>query len=285
MDPIAVFRTIWQHRLVAIPIVILTAMAAVYVYQFAPRSYEATSSYALINPDIPSQTDVLKNPELGKLNPKNPYLRSSNPSLIVQVLLTKLNDSSTADILVSQGLGNQYTVSRGLGDNSGFLVDIAGEGETPEKAIALTTELGKLLQEYLYDAQKVNGADDTYLFSSIAVATPDKATEKFSSRLRALIVVFLGGVVLMFGAVSVARSSAVAKEKRLLHAGVAEPGGRTKRRRGGSAPKTDGTPASSTPAAATRASTQAAKNAVKDQVTADSSADEVPGHRLSRVRG
>lgn len=228
MDPIAVFRTIWQHRIVAVPIVVLTALAAIYVYQFAPRSYESSATYAMINPDIPTEVDVVKNPQLGNLNPKNPYLRSSDPSLIVQVMLTKMNDSSTAELLASQSLSDEYSVSRGVGGINGFLVDITGEGETPEKSIATTQALGKLLQQYLYDAQKVNGADDAYLFSSIVVATPDKATEQFSSRLRALIVVFLGGVVMMFGAVSVARSMAVNKERRQLLTG--EPEERAKRR-------------------------------------------------------
>lgn len=228
MDPIAVFRTIWQHRIVAVPIVVLTALAAIYVYQFAPRSYESSATYAMINPDIPTEVDVVKNPQLGNLNPKNPYLRSSDPSLIVQVMLTKMNDNSTAELLASQGLGDEYSVSRGVGGINGFLVDITGEGETPEMSIATTQALGKLLQQYLYDAQKVNGADDAYLFSSIVVATPDKATEQFSSRLRALIVVFLGGVVTMFGAVSVARSMAAAKERRQLLPG--EPEERARRR-------------------------------------------------------
>lgn len=230
MDPIAVFRTIWQHRIVAIPIVLLTALASIYVYQFAPRSYESSATYAMINPDIPTELDVVKNPQLGDLNPKNPYLRSSDPSLIVQVMLTKMNATSTADLLAAQDLGDHYTVSRGVGGINGFLVDITGEGETPEKSMATTLALGKLLQQYLYDAQKVNGADDAYLFSSIVVATPDKATEQFSSRLRALIVVLLCGGVLMFGAVSVARSMAVARERRKLLS--TKPEGRANSRRG-----------------------------------------------------
>jgi hypothetical protein len=233
MDPLAVFRTIWQHRIVAIPIAVLTALAAIYVFQFAPRSYESSSTFAMINPDIPSELDVIKHPELDNLNTKNPYLRSSDPSLIVQVLLTRLNDESTADKLVERGLSDQYTVSRGVGGVNGFLVDITGEGDTPENSIATTQALGQLLQEYLYDAQKVNGADDVYLFSSIVVDTPDKATEQFSSRLRALIVVFLGGVVMMFGAVSMARSMGAAKERRQLFSGHAGGGRRHEKGAGG----------------------------------------------------
>jgi hypothetical protein len=214
VDPIAVLRTLWQHRLVSVPILILTFASALYVFQFAPRSYESSATYAMINPDIPTQQDIVKNPDLGKLNNKNPYLRSSDPSLIVQVLLTRLNDTSMADKLKDQGLSADYTVSRGVGGINGFLVDITGIAETPEKSFATTRALGKMLENYLYDAQKVNGADDTYLFSSIVVASPDKATEQFSSRLRSLIAIFLTGVVLMFGAVSIARSVSVSRNRR-----------------------------------------------------------------------
>ncbi|MCX2750278.1 hypothetical protein OOZ51_21085 [Arthrobacter sp. MI7-26] len=188
----------------------------------------------MINPDIPTQLDIAKNPELEKLNSKNPYLRSSDPSLIVQVLLTRLNDSSVADLLKEQGLSSDYTVSRGVGGINGFLVDITGIADTPEKSFATTRTLGSMLEKDLHDAQKVNGADDSYLFSSILVAPPDKATEQFSSRLRSLIAVFLAGVVLMFGGVSIAHSVSVSRNRR----GGRAPAVETKRRerRGGKPP-------------------------------------------------
>jgi len=216
MDPVAVFRTIWQQRRIAIPIVLLTAVAALYVFAFAPRTYESSATYAIVNPDIPTGADIAKNPQLGNLNTKNPYLRSSDPSLIVQVMLTQLNDTSTADLLVSKGLSRDYTASRGVGGINGFLVDITGTGTTPEESISTTKALGKLMQTYLYDAQKVNGADDAYLFSSIVVATPDKASEQFSSRLRSLIVVLLCGAVLLFGTISVTRSVDAARKRKEL---------------------------------------------------------------------
>ncbi|WP_457964483.1 chain-length determining protein [Arthrobacter sp. D1-29] len=277
MDPIAVVRTIWQHRIVSIPILVLTALAALYIFEFAPRSYESSSTFAMINPDIPSELDIIKHPELKDLNNKNPYLRSSDPSLIVQVLLTRLNDRSTADLLVEQGLSDQYTVSRGVGGLNGFLVDITGEGETPEKSIATTQALGQLLQEYLREAQKVNGADDLYLFSALVVATPDKAKEQFSSRLRALIVVFLCGVVTMFGSVSVARSMAAARERRLLLSDDA--GGRRKRRK--SAP--DSSTVQEPPP--TRGSMALTGQAQIDLgLDEPKTLDALPGHHLSGVK-
>ncbi|MEW1823711.1 chain-length determining protein [Arthrobacter sp. NPDC080031] len=213
MNPKEVIRTLWRHRLVSVPILLLTLASALYVFQFAPRSYETSATYAMINPDIPTQLDIVKHPELEKLNSKNPYLRSSDPSLIVQVLLTRLNDSSVADKLKEQGLSSDYTVNRGVGGTNGFLVDITGIADTPEKSFATTRTLGVMLEKDLYDAQKIDGADDSYLFSSILVAPPDKATEQFSSRLRSLIAVLLAGVVLMFGAVSIARSVSVSRNR------------------------------------------------------------------------
>lgn len=230
MNPTEVLRTLWQHRLVSIPVLLLTLASALYIFQFAPRSYETSSTYAMINPDIPTQLDMVKNPQLGKLNSKNPYLRSSDPSLIVQIILTRLNDGSVADKLKEQGLSSDYTVSRGIGGINGFLVDITGVADTPEKSFATTRALGSLLEKDLREAQKVNGADDTYLFTSILVAPPDKATEQFSSRLRSLIAVFLTGMVLMFGAVSIAHSVTVSRRRRGAHGGTPE--ARTKRRAG-----------------------------------------------------
>jgi len=83
VDPIAVLKTLWQHRFVSLPVLLLTFAAAIYIFQFAPRSYESSSTYALINPDIPTAQEVEKKPALEQLNKKNPYLRSSDPSLIV----------------------------------------------------------------------------------------------------------------------------------------------------------------------------------------------------------
>ncbi|WP_423181554.1 chain-length determining protein [Arthrobacter sp. NyZ413] len=215
MDPLAVLKTIWHHKFAALPVVFVTLIAAVYVFQFAPRSYESTMTYAVINPSIPTDADKIANPALKKLNSSNPYLRASDPTLVVQVLITRLKDTSTADDLASKGLSKQYDVVRGaIGGQNSFLVDITGDASTPAQSIATTKRLGELLTEDLSSIQKIDGADDAYLFTSLVVATPDKATEQFSSRLRSLIGVLVGGLVLMFGAVSIARGRAKARQRR-----------------------------------------------------------------------
>ncbi len=214
MDPLAVLKTMWHHKLIVLPVLLITLIAGVYVFQFAPRSYQTTMTYALINPSPPSQADIEKKPDLGKLNSNNPYLRSSDPSLIVQVVITRLSDGSTGDQLAKEGLGSDYTVSRGVGGQNGFLIDITGIGSSPEASNVLVRKLGAYLEQDLSEIQKVNGADSAYLYTPLVVAPPDKPVEQFSSRLRSLIVVLLGGIVLMFAAVSFARALDAARMRK-----------------------------------------------------------------------
>jgi capsular polysaccharide biosynthesis protein len=219
MDPLAVIKALWHHKLVVLPVLILTAFAAVYVYSFAPRSYEARATYAIVNPKIPSASDLEREPQLLDLNSDNPYLRSSDSSLIAQVVATRLKDDSTGDALVRQSLSTDYSVER---PPNSFLIDVSAVSENKETATATVRALGTRMEEDLRQIQLVNGAADRFLFTSLLVTSPDNATELFSSRLRSLIVVVVGGLVLTFGAVSAARALETARNK-------SRPDGRPKR--------------------------------------------------------
>lgn len=219
MDPLAVIKALWHHKLVVLPVLILTAFAAVYVYSFAPRSYEARATYAIVNPKLPSASDLERDPQLLDLNSDNPYLRSSDSSLIAQVVATRLKDDSTGDALLRQSLSTDYSVER---PPNSFLIDVSAVSENKETATATVRALGTRMEEDLRQIQVVNGAADRFLFTSLMVTSPDNATELFSSRLRSLIVVVVGGLVLTFGAVSAARALETARNK-------SRPDGRPKR--------------------------------------------------------
>ncbi|TQS91531.1 chain-length determining protein [Arthrobacter sp. TS-15] len=210
MDPIAVLKTLWHHKVFVLPVLFLTAFAAVYMYSYAPRSYEALTTYAIVNPKIPSSQEIEKDPALGALNTDNPYLRSADSSLITQVITTRLNDASTSEALDKAGLATDYKVER---PSAAFLVEISAVSDSEDIALDTVRALGTRLEQELHTIQTVNGASDRYLFTSLVVAVPDKATEQFSSRLRSLIVVVVAGLVLTLGAVSLARSVESARER------------------------------------------------------------------------
>lgn len=205
MDPMSVLKTMWRHKAYVLPVLLLTLLAVGYVFQFGPRSYEANMSFAMVNPQVPTETELLEHPELAELNSDNPYLRSSDPALISDVLITRLSDRSMMESLEDAGLSPDYTVARSANGN-GFVIDIVGVATAPEDAVATTRALGDVLVSELRAIQTVNGADDTYLFTALAISSPDRAEEQFSSRLRSVILVALGGGVLLFGAISLARS-------------------------------------------------------------------------------
>jgi len=214
MDPLTVLRTVWHHKMVVIPVMLITLLAAAYVFQFGPRNYESTLSYALVNPKLPTEKEIDTHPELGALNSDNPFLRSSDPALITEVLIARLNSKEMGKTLEDSGLSSDYSVARGLNGN-GFVVTIAGTSDSESLAYETTKALGKVFEENLRAVQKVNGAEDRFLFTAFVVNPSDKATEQFSSRLRSVIMVLLGGAVLMFGAVSLARSLETMRSRRV----------------------------------------------------------------------
>lgn len=213
MDPLTVIRTMWHHKAFVLPVVLAVLIAAGYVFQFGPRYFESSMSYALVNPKSPTDAELEANPELVNLNRDNPFLRSSDPSLITEVVIARLGSSQTSAKLDAAGLSTDYTVGKGINGN-GFVVSITGNGESEEEALATTRAVGELLQDELRGVQKINNADDRFLFAALVVNSADKATEQFSSRLRSVIMVLLGGSVLMFGAVAFARSLEASRTRR-----------------------------------------------------------------------
>jgi hypothetical protein len=195
------------------PVVLMTLLAGVYVMFFAQRTYEAAMTYALITPRVPSAAELQSNPDLAKINGDNPYLRSPDSSLLSQVLITKLGGQGTADGLRQRGLGTEYTVAQASNLGSGMLLQLSASGKSPEQAVATVRELASVLTSTLHELQKVNGADDAYLFAAVPVDGPGEAKEIFSSRLRTLIIVLVGGAFLVFAAVSIARSAELARER------------------------------------------------------------------------
>lgn len=201
MDPLAVLRTIWRQKWFALPALMLAVGAAVFVYLEGPRTYDSTQSFALANPNVPSEKEIDADPSLLELNSDNPYLRSSDPNLVANVVITRLNSKETADNLERRGLSTDYVVNSGaLG--GGLVVSISASGDTPGESLEAVTELGGLMTSYLHDLQTVNGADERYLFTAIMVAAPSEPVEQLSSRLRTVVVVAIAGVVLVFGAIS-----------------------------------------------------------------------------------
>lgn len=218
MSPVSVLKMLWHHKFSMLSVLLLTLVAGSYVYFFAPRTYSAFSIYVLVNPKPPTPEQLLKDPALAALNSDNPYLRSADSSLITQVMVTRLSSGDTADAIKSAGLSPDYTITLPSTSGAGQLIRLEATGSSPASAISTAELLGQRLTGELRSTQKVNGADDLYLFTALQIDPPNKATEQYSSRLRSLVVVLIAGVILTFAAVSVARAVESSRVARARHA-------------------------------------------------------------------
>ncbi|GGF90421.1 hypothetical protein GCM10007304_00380 [Rhodococcoides trifolii] len=202
MDPMAVLRVLWRHKMIAAPFVVLTFVAFVVALFFGPRSYEASSTYAMITPQVPSPQEVEANPDLA-FESDNPYLRSADPTLALQAARTRLQSAEVTESLQAAGLSTDFTVGTGLATSAQILT-ITASSATAEVAVATAVQLGKDLQEQIREVQVVAGGSERFLISVQAIDTPTSASERISSRLRNAVVVGMGSLVLLFGAVSLA---------------------------------------------------------------------------------
>ncbi|KAA0977553.1 hypothetical protein FQ154_07470 [Paeniglutamicibacter gangotriensis] len=208
MDPLTVLSTLWRHKWTAIPVIMLTLAACAYVYLYAPRTYEASMSYALAAPDVPSEYELEQNKDLAKLNSDNPYLRTGDSSLLSQVVIAKLSDLVVVEALEADGLGTEFTIAPIANLGMG-LVKITATANTPEIAVKTAQTLGDKFTSTIKSTQEVNSADPSYLYTALPVQGPGPAQELYSSRLRSLIMVGIAGAVLLFGLVSISQSLAL----------------------------------------------------------------------------
>ena len=80
MDLISIFRAVWRHKLVTIPVILLTCLAAFYVIAIKAPIYQASASFALVYPPgPPTAAQIVANPKLAKINPANPLAGVRRP--------------------------------------------------------------------------------------------------------------------------------------------------------------------------------------------------------------
>ncbi|WP_020107877.1 hypothetical protein [Nocardia sp. 348MFTsu5.1] len=205
MNPLSLFKTLWAHKLIAIPMVLLIVGACGYALFFGPRSYESSASYVLITPGMPSESQMEADPSLAQ-KADNPYLRAVDPSLAAQVVVARLGAADIGDALVGANLSADYAVLPASEFGSGQIIRVSSSADTPEKAEATTARLGEMLESELRSIQVKNGGDPSYYLTAQAITSPAAAVERVSSRLRTVAFIGIAGVVLLFGAVSFARA-------------------------------------------------------------------------------
>jgi hypothetical protein len=204
MDLLLISRKIWRYRLVTLPVIALTLFGVFYVLAIKTPEYKVSSSYVLINPPPPpTADDIARNPNLGRINPNNPYTRFSDPSVIVSLMSSSLSNESARRDLASAGADPRYTVAPDLQlGYSSLVVEVTGVGSTAQGAVHTAEVVGAALTRELDRMQVSQGVDPHYMIRAQRVVAPDSPTQQVSSTLRPLVGVFAMGAILLLLAVS-----------------------------------------------------------------------------------
>jgi len=216
MDLLNIFSTLRRHKIILLVILLLTAVGCAYVVLGIPPQYQTQAQYVLVEPPAaPSEADIQANPELGKLNSNNPYLRMPNPSIVVDVLAQRVSSDTIRQALIDAGADRDYEIASTNAIGSGLVIQITGTGTSADAATRTLQLVTDRMEVELKAMQKVNGADDRFLFQALPVSPATPPLRKVTGTLRSLIAVAAAGVVFLFGAVSIAEAIPGRRKRRV----------------------------------------------------------------------
>jgi capsular polysaccharide biosynthesis protein len=223
MDLISIFRAVWRHKLVTIPVILLTCLGAFYVVAIKAPVYEASASFALVYPPAPpTQAQIAADPKLAKINTSNPLLGYSDPSAVTQIVISLVGAPSSQQALVKAGAGTQYQIVPSAGSTQ--IMSITGVGSTPQAAVLSANLVTQAAKNALHQVQANQGVNPRYMITSYQLVVPNQAAQKLSGKLRSLVAVLGLGVLLLFIGISIAEAIGKGKDKRQVESSTAAGG-------------------------------------------------------------
>jgi capsular polysaccharide biosynthesis protein len=218
MDLLSIVNSLWRHKIIAIPVIIFTAMAAFYIVKLKPPVYQVSASVLLANPPGPAtQAQIAQNPELKNINPYNAFAGYGNLQVVADILIEVLTSPASQSALTQAGVDPRYTVALSTDYGDPPIIDITGEGASAQKAILSANVISATIKADLVHLQLGEGIASHYNITAINLVTPTQARPSSSGKLRSLIAVLGLGLILLFVAVSV--TDGIERRKRDSSAG------------------------------------------------------------------
>jgi capsular polysaccharide biosynthesis protein len=217
MDLLALFTTLRRHKLIVLVVALLMIGGDGYVAFGIPAQYESQAQYVLIAPPAaPTDNAIQRDPSLAKVNANNPYLRLPNPAVVVDILAQRVSGDTVRRQLISKGADKDYTITSTNAIGSGLVIDIVGTGHSAQEARRTLDLVSEVMKVELHEMQKINGADDKYLFQALPINPPTDPTRKVTGTVRSLIAVSAACLVLLFALISIAEAVGPRRTSRIV---------------------------------------------------------------------
>lgn len=205
MDLISIVQSLWRYKLFTIPVVVLTAIGALYLVKIKPPVYEAASSILLSNPEAQaSDSQIAADPSLRNVSPFNTFANYGDLDVVANAAMELVTSASAQPALLSSGVDPRYQVALSTDYGNPPIIDITGVGSNAQSAIQSASVLTSAIKTNLYQLQKKEGVNPFYMVTAIQLVTPDQAYKSASGKLRSIIAVLAIGALLLFVVISVA---------------------------------------------------------------------------------
>lgn len=214
MDLLSILHVLRRHKRLAIPIFLLTAVAAVYVGVIKPPVYEATSKILLTYPpQQATKAQKVKNHALRTAVPYNTFTTYGSLQVVANAIMDEVTSpaSQSSPLAAGSGAQNQLSLDTDYGDPP--IIDITGRGSSRQSAIQNAQVVTAALTSDLAAIQQKAGINSFYMIKADNIVSPSFASASESGKIRSLVAVFAAGVIVLFIALSAA--DAMAKRRRL----------------------------------------------------------------------
>jgi hypothetical protein len=185
MDVLSILRLLIRHWRVTAPAALLTVILVGAALRSSSPTYEATGSIVLLPPpeapDIGATDGLAPAPDVGQ----NPFARYGDLSVVADILARVMDSDSRRVEFESQGVTAYEVVVNRL--QRGPVVDVTGQGPSPEEAIRSTEIVLTEVSVVLSELQQAENADPDYFIRSAPVEPPSTATAMYGSTVRTAI--------------------------------------------------------------------------------------------------
>jgi hypothetical protein len=213
MDFFSIFGTLWRHKWVSIPVVLLTLLGMAYVLVLKPPSYEAKADILLTNPPVaPTAFQISQDPHLAKMN--NPLAGLASLTYVAEALINTVTaPAAKAELTQAGASGYQVVLDNATLSNIPPAIDVAATGRKPQAAMRSAQLVATAISSELVQLQASQHVQNKSMITAVEYVTPSSAT-KSSGNLETAAGVATIGLILLLVAVSMAQGRAEQKNRK-----------------------------------------------------------------------
>ena len=205
MDLALIVKDIRTHKRIALPVLLLTLLAAAYVAVGRSSEYQSDASVVLINsPAAPTITQIAANPALAKGDANNPYVAYGDLSVVVDLVQQAMASQAIVDRLKSEGVSDGYTVLPSP-EAAAPIMEITGDGFSAGSAERAAGLVDEQVAATLDQLQRSDGVTKPYWITTQVLSAPTPGKIVLSHKLRDVIAVLALGLVMMVVVLSARR--------------------------------------------------------------------------------